>query len=129
MEDYRSKIPSKTPQTVFPHLPKIAKYLFSKEKSQGNLSIDACPNLDLKERTKTIEWLSTISYNFKLLEKTLALAVETFDFYLERNSERFDVSEYQFLGLSCLFMASKYEEIYPPNAQVRSFIFKSDDKI
>lgn len=95
--------------------------MFQKEKVQTKLTLQASSKINLFERSKTIDWLSIISYNFNLLEKTLALAIECFDFYLERNCKTFDHNEYQFLGLSSLFMASKYEEIYPPNAKVSPF--------
>jgi hypothetical protein len=95
--------------------------MFQKEKTQSRVSMMYVSKLDTKKRADTIDWLSTISYNFNLLEKTLALAVECFDYYLERNADTFDPDEYSFLGLAALFLASKYEEIYPPNAQVNKF--------
>lgn len=65
--------------------------------------------------------------DYRLLEKTLALAVETLDVYLEHNAEKLSPEEYPFLGLAALFMASKYEEIYPPTAQ--QFIFRGARKV
>lgn len=72
----------------------------------------------MQERSKTIEWLTIISTNFNLLEKTLALAIECFDLHLQKRGVSLQPFEYQFIGLASLFMASKYEEIYPPNAKV-----------
>lgn len=102
------------------HFKQIGLYMFHKEKTQAKVDVLYANRLDVRKRADTIDWVSTISYNFSLLEKTLNLAVECFDFYLERNAEQVDPDEYPFLGLAALFMASKYEEIYPPNAQVRS---------
>lgn len=62
--------------------------------------------------------MSTIASDYKLLEKTLALAVEVLDMFLERTPEKIEPDEYPFLGVAALFMASKYEEIYPPTAKV-----------
>lgn len=92
--------------------------MFQKEKNQTKINLLYSNKIHKKNRANTIDWMSTISYNFNLLEKTLALAVECFDYFLERNADTFDPNEYSFLGLASLFMASKYEEIYPPNAQV-----------
>ena len=90
--------------------------MFQKEKTQKKVNL-LQTRFNSEKRASTIDWISTISYNFNLLEKTLALAVECFDFFLERNSDQIDTEEYPFLGLAALFLASKYEEIYPPNAQ------------
>jgi hypothetical protein len=92
--------------------------MFQKEKTQTKVNLLYSNKINRKKRANTIDWMSTISFNFNLLEKTLGLAVECFDFYLERNADQLDPNEYSFLGLASLFMASKYEEIYPPNAQV-----------
>lgn len=77
-----------------------------------------CDFINFKERSKTIEWLTIIGVNFNLLEKTLGLAIECFDIYIQSKGDDVDVDDYQFIGLASLFMASKYEEIYPPTAKV-----------
>lgn len=116
MEDLKSKLPSRNTQKVFHHFHQIGLYMFKKEKTQDQVNL-LQTRFDIEKRASTIDWISTISYNFNLLEKTLALAVECFDYYLERNSNKIEHEEYPFLGLASLFLASKYEEIYPPNAQ------------
>ena len=92
--------------------------MFHKEKIDEAVNLVVISKLNVSERVKTVDWISTIAFNFKLRERTLGMAIECFDFYLERNSNSFNHDNYQFLGLSCLFLASKYEEIYPPNIQV-----------
>ena len=113
------KLPSIDTQKVHPHFKQIGLYMFQKEKTQTKVNLLYLNKLDTKKRATTVDWISTISYNFNLLEKTLNLAVECFDFYLERNASVVDPDDYSFLGLASLFMASKYEEIYPPNSQVK----------
>ena len=123
MKELKSKLPSNSSQKVFTHLKKIGLYMFHKEKTQTKINLLFCNKINKKKRADTIDWISTISFNFNLLEKTLNLAVECFDYYLYHNPHHLDPNEYSFLGLASLFMASKYEEIYPPNAQVVSAIF------
>ena len=123
MKDLKSTLPNYNTQKVSPHFKQIGLYMFQKEKTQTKVNLLYTNKINRKKRAVTIDWISTISFNFNLLEKTLALAVECFDYYLERNAENVDPNEYSFLGLASLFMASKYEEIYPPNAQVYIYLF------
>lgn len=50
---------------------------------------------------------------FSLTRKTLFLAVYYFDYYLA-NSPTKDVGKMELIADACLFIAMKYEEIYPP---------------
>lgn len=63
-------------------------------------------------RAILINWLISIHRYLKLLTETLHLAVSMIDRYLHKKS----VSKYQLqlLGVTCLYLAAKYEEIYPP---------------
>lgn len=60
-----------------------------------------------------IDWLVDVHLSFKLKDETLQLAI----IYLEEyQSQRFiDKDNYQLVGITCLWIASKYEEIYPPH--------------
>lgn len=94
--------------------------MFNKEKSDERVNNYLAKSVDLTERSRAIDWIIVISYYFKLLEKTIALAVECFDIYINKKQLSLDAQDYQFIALASLFMASKYEEIYPPSAQVTS---------
>ena len=113
------------PQSVNDHFQRIGIYLFNKEKGQTKLDLNECNYIDFAERSKTIDWLTIIGVNFNLLEKTLGLAIECFDLHLQKKGMNIDSSEYQFIGLSSLFMASKYEEIYPPNSRVYKLKYRN----
>jgi hypothetical protein len=101
---------------------RIGVYLFNKDKQQQNVNLLKQNFIDFRERSKTIEWLTIIGVNFGLLEKTLGLAVECFDVYIQSKGGYVPPDDYQYVGLASLFMASKYEEIYPPTAHVSSLI-------
>lgn len=58
---------------------------------------------------------------FKLLPETLFITVNIVDRYLSEVSVEKDLI--QLVGVAALLIASKYEEIYPPN--VKDFIYVS----
>ena len=64
-------------------------------------------------RTILLEWLIEVHHKFKLCPNTLFKAIQIIDLYLSLN----DMSKknLQTLGIVVLFMASKYEDIYPPS--------------
>jgi len=60
---------------------------------------------------------------FKLLPETLFIAVNLIDRYTEKT--QILRKDYQLLGVSCMMIAAKYEEIYPP--QVGNFAYITDN--
>lgn len=50
---------------------------------------------------------------FSLRRKALYLAVYYFDYYSARCPQR-DIGKMEILADACMFIAMKYEEIYPP---------------
>ncbi len=62
-----------------------------------------------------IDWLVDVHQSFELKEQTLYLAFA----YLNQFSGCYEITknEYQLVGIACLWIASKYEEIYPPRMQ------------
>lgn len=60
-----------------------------------------------------IDWLVDVHQKYKMVPETLFMAVSIIDRYLEKTQ----VVRYklQLVGVAALFIASKYEEIYPPN--------------
>lgn len=58
-----------------------------------------------------VDWLVEIHDYFHLMPETLYLAVNLVDRFLEK--EQTTRSKLQLIGATALFMASKYEEMYP----------------
>jgi len=69
-------------------------------------------HINERMRSILVDWLVEVHLKFKLVPETLYLTVNLIDRYLERK----EVSRpnLQLVGVSCLLIASKYEEIYPP---------------
>ena len=81
------------------------------------------PHLNKTIRAILIDWIIDVHLKFKLLPATLYLTVNLIDRYLERVVvER---PTLQLVGITCLLIASKYEEIYFP--QLRSLVAICDN--
>jgi G2/mitotic-specific cyclin-B, other len=73
-------------------------------------------------RTLLIDWMVTLHSKFRLLPETLFLSVYILDAFLCRHSAK--PENLQLIGVAASFIASKYEEIYPP--EVKDFIYMTD---
>lgn len=70
------------------------------------------PQINKRMRAILIDWLVEVHLKYDLVDETLYLAVSLLDHYLKMAvvaKERL-----QLAGLACLWIASKYEDIYPP---------------
>lgn len=69
-----------------------------------------------KMRAILVDWLVDVHYKYGLLPQTLHIAVLLIDRYLETNLT-VKRQRLQLVGVAAMFIASKYEEIYPPEAE------------
>ncbi|GAB2269622.1 Belongs to the cyclin [Dionaea muscipula] len=70
-----------------------------------------------------VDWLVEVAEEYKLLPETLYLSISHIDRYLSLNP--ISRHKLQLLGVSCMLIASKYEEITPP--QVHEFYYITDN--
>ncbi|KAG7022483.1 Cyclin-A3-4, partial [Cucurbita argyrosperma subsp. argyrosperma] len=70
-----------------------------------------------------VDWLVEVAEEYKLVSDTLYLTISHMDIYL--SSQAVDKSKLQLLGVCCMLLASKYEEINPPN--VEDFCYITDN--
>lgn len=77
--------------------------------------MDHQSDVNSKMRAILVDWLVDVHAKYSLLPQTLHIAVDLIDRYLdnERNVRR---QRLQLVGITAMFIASKYEEIYPPEA-------------
>jgi G2/mitotic-specific cyclin-B, other len=75
-----------------------------------------------KMRSILIDWLIEVHHKFKLQPETLFITVRIIDKYLEE--AKVSKSRLQLVGVTALLIASKYEEIYPP--ELKDFVFITD---
>ncbi len=76
---------------------------------------------EINERMRAIlvDWLIDVQVKFKLREETLWLTINLMDRYLERRAVA--QSRLQLVGAAAMFLAAKYEEIFPP--EMRDFVY------
>ncbi|XP_050521594.1 cyclin-A2 [Daktulosphaira vitifoliae] len=81
------------------------------------------PDVTYSMRAILIDWLVEVAQEYKLQNETLYLAVSFIDRFLSLMSVV--RAKLQLLGTAAMFVASKYEEIYPPD--VSEFVYITDD--
>ena len=84
--------------------------------------MESQPHINQKMRSILVDWLIEVHLKFKLVPETLYLTVNLIDRYLER--AEVSRAKLQLVGVACLLVASKYEEIYPP--ELRDLVYICD---
>ena len=117
---------NENPQIVEEYFDEIYKYLKSIENSdllKENYMKNVQKDITEKMRKILVDWLIDVHSKFKLVHETLFLTINIIDRYLSKKS--INRKYLQLLGITSLFIASKYEDIYPP--ELKDFIFMTDN--
>lgn len=85
--------------------------------------MDNQSELEWKMRGILVDWLLEVHTRFRLLPETLFLAVNIIDRFLSRKVVQLD--RLQLVGVTAMFIASKYEEVLSPHVQ--NFRHVADD--
>lgn len=72
-------------------------------------------------RAILLDWIMEVCEVYKLRRVTYYLAVDYIDRYLTINPD-VPKTQLQLVGVTCLFMAAKLEEIYPPKLSEFSYV-------
>ncbi|XVF39281.1 hypothetical protein PTKIN_Ptkin01aG0022100 [Pterospermum kingtungense] len=80
-------------------------------------------DINASMRAILVDWLVEVTEEYKLIPETLFLTVNYIDRYLSGNS--INRQQLQLLGVACMMIASKYEEICAP--QVEEFCYVTDN--
>lgn len=81
------------------------------------------PDITNSMRTILVDWLVEVCEEYRLQAETLSLAVTYIDRFLSYMSVV--RAKLQLVGTAAMFIAAKYEEIYPPEAS--EFVYITDD--
>jgi cyclin B len=85
--------------------------------------LDSQQDINAKMRTILIDWLVEVHHRFDLMQETLYLTVHLVDRYLSiKQTSR---NQLQLVGVTAMLVASKYEDMYPP--EVADFVYISDN--
>jgi cyclin B len=75
-----------------------------------------------KMRAILCDWLVEVHLKFKMVPETLYLTINMLDRFLQMKQVR--RSKLQLVGVACMSIAAKYEEIYPP--ELRDYVHVTD---
>lgn len=81
------------------------------------------PDISPSMRTILVDWLVEVGEEYRLQTETLCLAVSYIDRFLSVMSVV--RAKLQLVGTAAMFIAAKYEEIYPPD--VGEFVYITDN--
>ena len=80
-------------------------------------------DINHKMRAILIDWLIDVHLKYKMLPQTMYISVNLIDRYLSKNET--NRVKLQLVGVASMFIASKYEEIYPP--ELKDFVYITDN--
>ncbi|CAH2102959.1 unnamed protein product [Euphydryas editha] len=84
---------------------------------------DNHPKLQPRMRAILLDWLNEVCEVYKLHRETFHLTVDYIDRYLT-NTDDVEKGRLQLIGITCLFIAAKIEEVYPP--KIGEFAYVTD---
>lgn len=117
------------PQLVTEYVNQIYLYLRQMEIEQ-NVEEDYLGNkkggvIMPKMRAVLIDWLVEVHQQFSMLQETLYLTVAILDRYLQKAASTISRKSLQLVGVTAMFIASKYEEMYAP--EIGDFVYITDN--
>ena len=86
------------------------------------------PALQPRMRAILLDWLIEVCEVYRLHRETFYLAVDFIDRFLSL-SPSVPKNRLQLIGVSCLFIGAKIEEIYPPKLQEFAYVTGEFQKI
>lgn len=89
----------------------------------GSPSHESCLNhhkVSKDYRTKMVDWMVEVCTSFKCSARTYFLAVKLFDSFLRKQQGRWAIenSDVHAIGVTAMYLASKFEDIYPLHSRV-----------
>ena len=79
-------------------------------------------DINHRMRAILIDWLIDVHLKYRLLPQTMYIAVNLIDRYLSKAET--NRAKLQLVGVTAMFIACKYEEIYPP--ELKDFVYITD---
>lgn len=115
---------SDNPQLISEYVKDIYNYLNQLERKL-RISSNYLDNkmITSKMRAVLVDWLIQVHLKFHLLQETLYLCVQIIDAYLQ--AEDVSKMQLQLVGVTAMFLASKYEEMYVPT--IEDFVYMTDN--
>ena len=120
--------PREDPQLCLEYKNDILIHMLTTERAQcyivrENFILATQKEITPRMRVILLDWLLSVHVRFKLLQETYQLCIDLIDRFLQTKAVARD--QFQLLGVSCMHVAAKYEEIYPPT--VEDYVFVTDN--
>ena len=116
---------NKYPQDADEYFDDICMELNSKEEkylpNPNYMSIQK--DINHRMRAILIDWLIDVHLKYKMVPQTMYISVNLIDRFLSINET--SRIKLQLVGVTAMFIASKYEEIYPP--ELKDFVYITDN--
>ena len=64
-------------------------------------------------RTKMVDWMIEVLSVFDCMDETFFLSVNIMDIFFQRTKKVFHNEDVHLIGITCMFISSKFQEIYP----------------
>merc|ERR1712042_209169 len=80
------------------------------------------PALQPRMRAILLDWLIEVCEVYRLHRETFYLAVDFIDRFLGITADPVPKNRLQLIGVTCLFVGAKLEEIYPPKLQEFAYV-------
>lgn len=114
----------RNPQLVVAYRERINQFISKRDLEQKVEPKFLTKQRDINEKMRGIlvDWLVDVSAKFNLLPETFFAGVNLLDRFLERRQVQ--RTRLQLVGITCLMIMSKFEEIYPPS--VRDYVCVCD---
>jgi len=99
----------------------IHKNLVAADKGYDTTPL-ATHNISKEYRTKMVDWMVEVTTSFKCTIRTYFLAVAIFDNFIRsmQGTKVLENSDVHLIGVGTMYLASKYEDIYPLHSKVVS---------
>ena len=116
---------NKNPQNVQEYFSDIFTYFFEIESTYLPVPNYMDTQNDINEKMRGIlnDWLIEVHLKYKLVPDTMYLTINLIDRYLSK--KKVLRTKLQLVGVTAMFIASKYEEIFPPEA--KDFVYITDN--
>merc|ERR1711931_142892 len=114
------------PQLCTEYALEIYAYMKGLEK-RGSVRPDhlsGCLTSD-KMRSVLVDWLVEVQMQFKLLQETLVLTINTIDRFMAVEGKDVQRTKLQLVGVAAMFLVSKIEEVYAP--AISDFVYITDN--
>jgi hypothetical protein len=117
---------AENPQLVVEYVNEIYAYLRHLENEQNVREdyLNKTKTILPKMRAVLVDWLIEVHKQFSLLQETLYLTIAILDRYLQNVCDKVERKKLQLVGVTSMFIASKYEEMYAP--EIGDFVYITD---